>query len=232
MREKEIMQSALFDSISHDLKTPLVSIKGSLSDMLGNKNLDERSKQSYLETAYEETVRMNRLINNLLDMARLEAGAFKLSFKNHEVRDLIGTAIKEFEEVLKNRKVTITIPENLPDVPMDFALMVKVMANVIDNAIKYSPFNLPIDIHAAVNDENIEIKVLDRGLGIPPEDVEQIFDKFYRVNRPENFEGTGLGLSICRRIVEAHKGKIWAENRAGGGAVITIALPQSRLTET
>lgn len=225
MREKESMQSALFDSISHDLKTPLVSIKGSLSDMLGNKNLDERSKEAYLETAYEETVRMNRLINNLLDMARLEAGAFKLSLKTYEVRDLIGTAVKEFEESLKNRKVAIKVASDLPHVPMDFPLMVKVLTNIIDNAIKYSPFNLPIDIEAALAGNDVEIKVLDRGLGIPPEDLEQIFDKFYRVKRPENFEGTGLGLSICQRIVEVHKGRIWAENRSGGGSIITIALP-------
>lgn len=227
MREKEIMQSALFDSISHDLKTPLVSIKGSLSDMLGNENLDERSKRAYLENSYEETVRMNRLINNLLDMARLEAGAVKLSFKTYEIRDLIGTAVKEFEEALKDRKVTIKISQDLPNVPMDFALMIKVLTNVIDNAIKYAPFNLPIDIEAGLADDHVEIKVLDRGLGIPPEDLEQIFDKFYRVKRPENFEGTGLGLSICKRIVEAHKGRIWAENRSGGGSVITIALPLS-----
>lgn len=227
MREKEIMQSALFDSISHDLKTPLVSIKGSLSDMLENENLDERSKRAYLENSYEETVRMNRLINNLLDMARLEAGAVKLSFKAYEIRDLIGTAIKEFEEALKDRKVTIKISQDLPNVPMDFVLMVKVLTNLIDNAIKYAPFNLPIDIEAGVAGDQVEIKVLDRGLGIPPEDLEQIFDKFYRVKRPENFEGTGLGLSICKRIVEAHKGRIWAENRSGGGSIVTIALPLS-----
>lgn len=232
MREREMMQSALFDSISHDLKTPLVSIQGSLSDMLSNDALEERTKRVYLETAYEETVRMNRLINNLIDMARLEAGAFKLSLKAYEVRDLIGTAVKEFEEELKTRKVTIKIPDDFPDVSMDFALMVKVLTNVIDNAIKYSPFNLPIDIEAAIVDGNLQIKVCDRGLGIPPEDLGQIFDKFYRVKRPENFEGTGLGLSICKRIIEAHKGKIWAENRSGGGSIVTIALPLSENKKT
>ncbi|MBP9855147.1 MAG: sensor histidine kinase KdpD [Candidatus Omnitrophica bacterium] len=227
MREKEIMQSALFDSISHDLKTPLVSIKGALSNILDNQNLDERSKRSLLETANDETLRMNSLINNLLDMARLEAGAFKLSLKPYEVRDLIGTAVKDFEEAFKERKLTIKITNDMPHVPMDFALMVKVLTNIIDNAIKYAPFNLPVDIEAAIVQDRLEIKVLDRGLGIPPEDLEQIFDKFYRVKRPENFEGTGLGLSICKRIVEAHKGKIWAENRLGGGSMITIGLPLS-----
>src|SRR3989339_328063 len=228
MREKEIMQTALFDSISHDLKTPLVSIQGSLSDMLENKNLEERSKQAHLETAYEETVRMNRLVNNLLDTARLEAGAFKLSLKPYEVRDLVGTVIKEFEVPLKDRKVTVKISSDLPDVVMDFILMAKVLANIIDNAIKYSPFNLPIDIESAVADDYVEIKVLDRGLGIPKDDLERIFDKFYRVKQPENFEGTGLGLSICKRIVDAHKGKIWPEDRTGGGSIFTIALPLSK----
>ncbi len=226
MREKEIMQSALFDSISHDLKAPLVSIRESLSAMLENKNLDEKAKQDSVETAYEETVRMNQLINNLLDMARLEAGAYKLSLKSCAVRDLIGTAMKEFEEALQNRKVTIKISNDLPLIQMDFTLMVKVLSNVIDNAIKYSPFiNLPIDIEAETSKDHLEIRVADRGLGIPTEDLEQIFDKFYRVKRPQNFEGTGLGLSICKRIVEAHKGRIWAENRPGGGSMITIVLP-------
>ncbi len=226
MREKENMQSALFDSISHDLKTPLVSIKGSLSSLLEAGNLDERTKKGLVENAYEETNRMNQLISNLLDMARLEAGGLKLSLKLSEVRDVVGSTLKQFEGLLTGRKVTINIPDDLPHIPIDFSLMSKVLANVIDNAIKYAPFsNLPIDIEAVKNDGFVEIRVLDRGLGIPVDDLEAIFDKFYRVKRPENFEGTGLGLSICKRIVEAHKGRIWAENRPDGGSIITIALP-------
>lgn len=230
LEEREKLQNALFNSISHDLHTPLVSITGSLSGMLENLKMEEDSRKDLLQNAYEEAGRLNRLVGNLLDMARLEANAMKLSPNLCEIRDVIGSALKELDERLSDRRVTVEIEPELPHVPMDFGLMMKVLVNLIDNAVKYAPFGLPIDIVAKQNDGRIEIKVLDRGLGIPSSDLEHVFDKFYRVKRPENFEGTGLGLSICTGIIEAHKGKIWAENRSGGGTIVTIslALPAGR----
>lgn len=225
LEEKEKLQSALFNSISHDLRTPLVSITGALSGMMENPDLKPDERRELVETAHGEAERLNRLVGNLLDMARLEASAVKVAASLTEVRDVVGAALKELESRLEDRKVTVTIPENLPHVPMDFGLMMKVLVNVIDNAIKYAPFGLPIAIEAAEAGGQIEIRVLDLGLGIPERDLEHVFDKFYRVKRPQNFEGTGLGLSICRGIVEAHRGRIWAENRPGGGTVVTIRLP-------
>ncbi len=225
LEEREKLQSALFNSISHDLRTPLVSITGSLSSMLQGPPMTEDARKELLENAYEEAGRLNRLVGNLLDMARLEANALKLLPNLCEIRDVIGSALKELEERLEDRKVTVNIQEALPHIPMDFGLMMKVLVNLIDNAVKYAPFGLPVDIEAEENNGRIEIRVLDRGLGIPERDLEQVFDKFYRVKRPENFEGTGLGLSICKGIVEAHHGKIWAENRVGGGTIVTISLP-------
>ncbi len=228
LEEREKLQSALFNSISHDLRTPLVSITGALSGMLENTAIDEASRKELLETAYEDAGRLNRLVGNLLDMARLEAAALKITPNPCEIRDVIGSAIKELENRLEDRKVTVTIEENLPHVPMDFGLMMKVLVNLIDNAIKYAPFGLPVDIEARQTKGQIEIRVLDRGLGIPEADLEQVFGKFYRVKRPQNFEGTGLGLSICRGIVEAHHGKIWAENRSGGGTIVTVSIPSPK----
>jgi len=228
LEEKEKLQSALLNSISHDFRTPLVSITGSLSGMLKNPGMDVGSRQELVENAYEEAGRLNRLVGNLLDMARLEAGAVKVLPSLCEVRDVIGSSLKELEERLADRKVTVTIQEELPHVPMDFGLMMKVLVNLIDNAVKYAPFGLPIDIEAREADGWIEIRVLDRGLGIPQGDLEHVFDKFYRVKRPQNFEGTGLGLSICKGIVEAHRGRIRAENRPGGGTIVTVALPIKR----
>ncbi len=225
LEEREKLQSALFNSISHDLRTPLVSITGSLSGMLENLTMDVDSRKDLLENAYEEAVRLNRLVGNLLDMARLEANALRLAPSPCEIRDVIGAALKELELNLSDRKVTVTIEDGLPHIPMDFSLMMKVLVNLIDNAVKYAPFGLPIDIDARSKEGRIEIKVLDRGLGIPQGDLEPVFDKFYRVKRPQNIEGTGLGLSICKGIVEAHQGTIWAENRPGGGTIVTISLP-------
>lgn len=225
LRETEKLQTALFNSISHDLRTPLVSVTGALSSLVQDKNLDQATQEELLLTAYEQAQRLNVFVGDLLDTARLEAGALRVSKKLEEVRDLVGTALARFEEPLKDRKVTVDIPADLPHIPMDFSLMLKVLVNVLDNAIKYSPFHLPIDIQAQVVDHAIQIKVADRGLGIPEDDLKRVFEKFYRVQRPKNVEGTGLGLSICKGIVEAHGGKIQAENRPGGGTVMTIAIP-------
>ena len=225
LEEREKLQSALFNSISHDLRTPLVSITGSLSGMLENLKMDESSRKDLLENAYEEAGRLNRLVGNLLDMARLEADALKVMPHLSEVSDIIGAAQKALEEKLSDRRVTVEIEKDLPHIPMDFSLMMKVLVNLLDNAVKYAPFGLPIDIEAKKNNGFIEIKILDRGLGIPERDLENVFNKFYRVKRPQNIEGTGLGLSICKGIVEAHHGKIWAENRPGGGTIVTMSLP-------
>ncbi len=225
LEEREKLQSALFNSISHDLRTPLVSITGSLSGMLENLKMDEDSRKDLLENAYEEAGRLNRLVGNLLDMARLEANALKVTPSLCEISDVVGAALKALEERLSDRRVTVAIEKDLPHIPMDFSLMMKVLVNLLDNAVKYAPFGLPIDIEAKKKNGFIEIKVLDRGLGIPERDLEYVFDKFYRVKRPQNIEGTGLGLSICKGIVEAHGGKIWAETRPGGGTIVTLSLP-------
>ena len=225
LEEKEKLQSALFNSISHDIRTPLVSITGALSGMLERPEMDDASRRDLLETSYEEAGRLNRLVGNLLDMARLEAQALKVTPVPCELRDVIGSALKELDERLKDRKVTVRIEERLPHIPMDFGLIMKVLVNLIDNAIKFAPFGLPIEIEAKRNGNRIDIRVLDRGLGIPEGDLEHVFGKFYRVKRPQNIEGTGLGLSICKGIVEAHGGTIRAENRPGGGAIVTVSLP-------
>jgi two-component system sensor histidine kinase KdpD len=222
--EREKLQTALFNSISHDLRTPLVSITGSLSGMLENPAMAEETRKDLLENAYEEAGRLNRLVGNLLDMARLEADALKVTPTPCEIKDVVGAALKSLEERLSDRKVTVSIEDGLPHIPMDFSLIMKVLVNLLDNAIKYAPFGLPIDIEAARKDGRIQIKIMDRGLGIPEGDMEHVFDKFYRVKRPQNIEGTGLGLSICKGIVEAHGGTIRAEARPGGGTILTLSL--------
>ncbi len=187
--------------------------------------MDSEIRQSLIDTALEEAERMNRLIGNLLNMTRLEAGAMQVVKQPGDVQDAIGTALENLTGRLDDHQVLVQVPDNLPLIPMDFVLIVQVLANLIDNSLKYSPPNTPIDIRAWQAEREIYIQVSDQGVGIPDGDLTRIFDKFYRVQRPENISGTGLGLSISKGIIEAHQGRIWAENRPGGGTIISFTLP-------
>ncbi len=220
------LQNALLNSISHDLRTPLVSITGALSSLADEHvALDESARRSLIETAGEEADRLNRLVGNLLDMTRLESGSMRIKRTDADVQDVIGSALEELSPRLGQRSITVEVPDDLPLVSMDFVLIERVLVNVIDNALKYSPPEAPIEIRAATAGAFMEMTVADRGVGIPLEDLSRIFDKFYRVQRPDNVNGTGLGLAISKGIVDAHGGFISAENRTGGGTIITIALP-------
>ncbi len=228
----EKLQTALLDSISHDLRTPLASITGVLSSLrqpqageAPHAPLDGATRDELVESAWGEADRLNRLVGNLLDMTRLEAGALKVTKEPCELQDVVGTALSQLADRLGDRAVTTEMPPDLPLVPMDFVLIAQVLANVLDNALKYSPPAAPIEIAARVVADRLEVSVADRGMGIDPGDLTRVFDKFHRVQRPEGASGTGLGLSISKGIIEAHGGTIEARNRPGGGTVIRIALP-------
>ncbi len=227
LQATEQLQTALLNSISHDLRTPLVSITGALSSLQDqDAQLDEASRRGLIKNAREEADRLNRLVGNLLDMTRVEAGALRLRLEPSDVQDVIGSALAQLDDRLGDRRVNIHVPDEFPLVPMDFALMTRVLVNVIDNALKYSPPGSPIEVEAKLPAGQLEIEVSDRGLGIPAEDLGRVFDKFYRVQHPGRVAGSGLGLSICKGIVEAHGGFVAAENRPGGGTTITIAIPE------
>lgn len=222
----EKLQSALLNSISHDLRTPLVTITGALSSLADTSlELDETARHSLAETAHSEAERLNQLVGNLLDMSRLESGAVRLNREACDLQDLVGSALEQVGTHLEGRPVSVSLPAELPLIPLDFVLVSRVLVNIIHNAVKYSPAGTPIDIRGQVTGAYVEIAIADHGLGIPPEDLTRVFDKFYRVQRPDNVTGTGLGLAISKGIVEAHGGFMAAENRPGGGTVITLALP-------
>jgi two-component system sensor histidine kinase KdpD len=225
-RQTEKLQSALLNSISHDLRTPLVSITGSLTALLdSDSGLDDATRKELLETAFEESDRLNRLVINLLDMTRMEAGALKISRKPCELRDVLGASLEQLKEKIGSRNIRIDIPRDFPEVSMDFSFVMKVFFNLIDNALKYSPVDTPIDIRATAFKDKVRIEVEDQGIGIPQGDLKRIFEKFYRVERPHKISGTGLGLSICKGIIEAHGGEIAAQNNPDKGATFTITIP-------
>jgi two-component system, OmpR family, sensor histidine kinase KdpD len=226
LRATEKLQSALLNSISHDLRTPLASITGVLSSLhMEDDLLDPETRQELVETAYGEAERLNRLVGNLLDMTRLESGMLKTTLQPCDIQDVIGSALNLLSTRLERHPVEVEIPPDLPLISLDYVLIQQVLINLLDNAAKYSGENEPIWLRAGAEEKVMQIHVEDSGPGIPEQDLERIFEKFYRVKRFENVVGTGLGLSICKGVVEVHGGKIWAENRPEGGMRVSFTLP-------
>jgi len=232
LQAAEKLQNALLNSISHDLRTPLVSITGALTSLdEQSDSLDEENRESLILTAREEAERLNRLVGNLLSMTRIESGAIKLHCEPGDVQDVIGTALEQLGKRVASHEIQVNIPDDFPLVPMDFTLIVQVMVNLLENAVKYSPFGSLIEVSAFTFNDKARLEVADHGVGIPPEDLTRVFDKFYRVQRPESVSGTGLGLSISKGIVEAHHGSIQARVREGGGTIILMELPLHSIQE-
>ena len=231
--ESDRLRTALLNSISHELRTPLASIMGSASTLLESDSLysaDERHE--LLESITDGSKRMNLILSNLLDTARIESGMMKLKYDWCDIEDVIGTALQHLSEQVENRRLEINIREGIPLLQGDCVLLGQVVLNLVDNALKYSPADSSIEIQASATNEELTVSVADHGIGIPATDMEKIFDKFYRVQHGESsIPGTGLGLSICKSIVEAHGGKIWASNRSEGGAVISFSLPLTKTAD-
>lgn len=235
LKETERLQAALLNSISHDLRTPLVSITGALSSLKDQAGyLTEQTRNELIAGAWEESERLNRLVGNLLDMTRLESGSLPLKKSPSNVQEMVGVALKRLDEMMQRYDIQIDIPANLPLVDADFVLIVQVLVNLLDNAAKYSPEGSTICIQASVDDtveDMVNVKVSDQGVGIQSADLTKIFNKFYRGENVREQGGTGLGLSICQGIVEAHGGEIRAENRSNGGTSFAFSLPLALVGE-
>jgi two-component system sensor histidine kinase KdpD len=223
--ETERMRNAILSSISHDLRTPLATITGAASALLDKRDaLSKDARDELSRSIYEEANRLERLVKNLLDMTRLEAGAVQLQKQWHPLDEVIGAALSRLERRLADRQVKTLLPPDLPLVQLDGVLIEQVLVNLLENAVKFSPAKSPIEVTAAVNGTDVLVEIADRGRGLPAGEEQRIFDKFYRAGPPRE-GGVGLGLAICRGIVEAHGGRIWAENRPGGGARFRFILP-------
>jgi two-component system sensor histidine kinase KdpD len=234
LAETERLRAALLTSISHDLRTPLASILGTVSSLRTfPERYDAAEREELLATLQDEAERLNRFVANLLDMTRLESGAVELNLDLIDVGEIVGAALQRGGNVLASHHVEVDIPADLPMLRLDAVLFEQVVFNLLDNAAKYSPAGSRIGVRAVRYGGIVEIEVVDEGPGIPPEDVERIFDKFYRVQAQDRRRaGTGLGLAICRGFVEAQGGRIVARNRRDrSGAVLTIRLPVPEVAE-
>jgi two-component system, OmpR family, sensor histidine kinase KdpD len=220
--EAEQLRSSLLSSVSHDLRTPLAVITGTATT-LTDARLDPAVRADLAETIVQEAGRLERLVRNLLDVTRVEGGALRVEKEWQPVEEVVGAALANAETVLGARPVSTNLPQELV-APFDAVLVHQVLVNLLENAAKYTASASPIEISASRADGAIEIGVADRGPGVPPGDETRIFDKFYRAEKGKG-GGVGLGLTICKGIVTAHGGRIWAENRAGGGAAFRFTLP-------
>jgi two-component system sensor histidine kinase KdpD len=221
----EAMRSSLLSAVSHDLRTPLAAITGAASALRGGApGLDAVQRDELADTISEESVRLERLVANLLDMTRLASGALEVKREWVPVEELVGGALTRLEDELAGREVVTSVAAGLPLLSVDPVLFEQVLVNLIDNAIKHTPPGTPIEIGARGSASGVAVEVADRGPGIPKESEELIFEKFRR-GSDARARGSGLGLAICRGIVEAHGGTIRATGRTGGGAIFTVFLP-------
>jgi two-component system sensor histidine kinase KdpD len=226
--ETDRLRSALLTSISHDLKTPLASVLGSASAMRDfSARLSEAERADLLTTIIDESERLNRFIANLLDMTKLESGAIVPNSARHDLAEIVGSALRRAGKILIQHRIELELQSDLPMLELDAVLFEQVLFNLLDNAAKYAPAGSTIQVQSWRESSSVCLQVLDEGAGIPPDDLENIFDKFYRAQKGDHVRaGTGLGLAISRGFVEAMHGTISATNRTDrSGAVLTVKLP-------
>jgi len=221
--QTEQMRSSLLSSVSHDLRTPLAVVTGAASSLLEDA-IDAATRRELTETILQEAQRLNRLVRDLLDMTRLEAGAVRVNKEWQPLEEVIGAVLDRMEEALMDRQVSIDLAADLPLVPLDAVLIQQLFVNLLENALKYTPTGSPIEIRARVKRGAVEMVIADRGPGIPEREQQRVFDKFQRASGARG-EGVGLGLAICKGIVTAHGGQICVLNGTAGGAEFHISLP-------
>ena len=222
--EKQSLRNILLSSVSHDLRTPLAAIIGSADTLLRKgDDLAAEKRKELIQSIREEAERLNQIVRNVLNMTRLESGAIQIRKEWQSLEEITGAVIDRLSDRLNGHTLNVQIPEDLPLIHFDPLLMEQVLTNLLENALRYTPPGTAIELTARVQKTEVLVELADRGPGIPEGQQERIFDKFTRGRVPGG--GVGLGLSICRVIIGAHGGRIWAENRPGGGAVFRFTLP-------
>jgi two-component system sensor histidine kinase KdpD len=226
--EASALRAALFSSVTHDLKTPLASIKASASGLLTEgAQYSEKQRDGMVQTIIEETDHLTQIVGNLLDLARMRVGALVPSKQPVYVDDVLASVLRRLSHQLEPFEVKVKLRADIPAVDADPTQLEQVFSNILENAARFSPEGSTIQIAGAVWQSALQIRVTDRGSGIPVEDRERVFKEFFSQGNGHTRQGTGLGLAIARAIVEGHGGKIWATDAPGGGTSIVFELPLS-----
>lgn len=226
LARSDALKSALLSAVSHDLRTPLASIKASATSLLqAGVTWTDTERRELLEAINEEADRLNQLVANLLDLSRIESGALRPELAWYDLSEVLHDAVDRTEPQLRAYQLLVDVPADLPLLRIDFVQIGQVFVNLLENAAKYAKPGTRIILTARQADHAVEIVVRDEGVGIPAGEEERIFDKFYRVDAPRRPLGSGVGLAICRGIVEAHGGRIWAERNPDRGLTIRFTLP-------
>lgn len=225
LEESDRLKTAILSSVSHELRTPLSTIKAAASSLRGKEvRWDSPARAELVAAIDDEADYLNVLVGNLLDMSRIESGVLKPKREWNILPEIIGSVLGRMKNRAVEHRIEVDVPESLPLVPVDYVQMEQVFTNLVSNSLKYAPANTLVCIRARQEEEQIHVEVSNQGPQVPPEDLERIFDKFYRITAAERVTGTGLGLSICKGIIEAHGGHIWAEN-VPEGLAFKFTLP-------
>jgi two-component system sensor histidine kinase KdpD len=217
------LKAALFSGVTHDVKTPLAAITAAVTSLTEGKEFPESTRREHLETIKQEAERLHRVVNNLLDVARLRAGALVPAKTPTPIDELMESVLNRLRPALRGREVEIRVGDDVPEVPMDVVQIDQVLTNLIENAVKFTPPGSPVSLVAVGSRESIRVTVADRGPGIAKEDRSRVLEPFERGHGSP--AGTGLGLAICNAIVVAHGGRMWISDNPQGGAAFTFELP-------
>ena len=225
LEESNRLKSALLSSVSHELRTPLSTIKAAASSLRGKEvSWDSSARAELIAAIDDEADHLNLLVGNLLDMSRIESGVLKPNREWNILAEIVGSVLARMKHLAESHRIEVNVPESLPLVPVDYVQMEQVFTNLVSNSLKYAPADTMVRIRAQVENEVIYVQVSNQGPHVPAQDLERIFDKFYRITAADRVTGTGLGLSICKGIIEAHGGRIWAEN-VHDGLAFNFILP-------
>ncbi|MFA7338874.1 MAG: ATP-binding protein [Candidatus Obscuribacterales bacterium] len=228
LKEADKLKTALLSMVSHDFRSPLTGIKAAVSALLQEspKELDSSEAKLLLQGIEQEADRINRMVGNILNLSRLEADAWKPDLESSSLAEIIGSALASFSAD-DNKRITVRLPRDLEEVTVDPVQIEQVIKNLIENALKYSDKETLVEILVSTLDQEVVLSVLDRGIGVAPEDANRIFDRFYRNPKLKETAtpGVGIGLAICKALVEAHHGSLTMTTRVGGGSVFEVKLP-------
>ncbi|MBZ5628734.1 MAG: DUF4118 domain-containing protein [Acidobacteriia bacterium] len=225
-RESDRVRSLLLDAVTHDFRTPLTAIKASAETLLSEVELDKPQLKELATVINEESDRLNRMVGEAAEVAQLDAQQIELSFQPHHIREAVDLALREAKHTLERHPVEVVVPEQLPPLRMDLKRITEVLAQLLDNAGKYSPPGTPIHVTAELRDRQLVTSVADHGPGIDDAEQGMIFEKFYRGrNQRVSMHGTGMGLAIAKAIVELHGGSISVTSQSGHGSVFSFTLP-------